>query len=67
MAKTLQLLCLLVAVALSYDNKWNTADPLVKFYCEAEDLKKVANHINNVNFFLIHINNVNIFTGDNSI
>ena len=40
---TVQLVCLLVAVlVLSDSKKWNTTDPVVKFYCEADHLRKVS-------------------------
>ena len=37
-----QLLCVLVAIALSKAEKWNTTDPLTQFYCEANELKMLA-------------------------
>ena len=37
-----QMLCLLVALALTDGKKWNTTDPVVKFYCEVNCLKHVA-------------------------
>ena len=38
-----QLLCLLVAaLVLSDGKKWNIADPVVKFYCQADHLRNVS-------------------------
>ena len=38
-----QLVCLLVAaLVLSDGKKWNTADPVVKFYCQADNLRNVS-------------------------
>ena len=39
-----QLLCILVVVASSNAEKWNTKDPLTKFYCEADELKLLAQY-----------------------
>ena len=44
-----QLVCLLVALVLSDGNKWNTTDPVDKFYCEVDHLRNVSvelfNHV----------------------
>ena len=39
-----QLLCLLVAALVLSDSnkKWNIADPVVKFYCQADHLRNVS-------------------------
>ena len=39
-----QLLCVLVAIALSKAEKWNTTDPLTQFYCEANELNMLARY-----------------------
>ena len=41
-----QLVCLLVAaLVLSDGKKWNTTDPVVKFYCKTDHLKGVGIHL----------------------
>ena len=48
MAKLIaQLLCLLVALALSHGKVWNTTELVTKFYCELDYLKTVAGYTNN--------------------
>ena len=43
--QTIQLLCFMLAIAISHGmaKKWNTMDPVVKFYCEADYVKNMAN------------------------
>ena len=43
---TVQLVSLLVAaLVLSDGKKWNTTDPVVKFYCEVDHLKDIASYV----------------------
>ena len=37
-----QLLCLLVVLVLSDGKKWNATDPVVKFYCQADNLRNIS-------------------------